>query len=233
VKVNPDRFKTVQEGFLGRELGDRSMERIETLPFQFPPYSQDLGIDLKEPAGRFRWFLASLLFGARISEKIAVRTYKTFERYRVLSPDRILEAGWDGLVRILDEGGYVRYDFSTATKLLSIAEELKERYGSLEVLYRESEDERDLKRRLKEFKGVGETTAQIFLRELRGIWMIEVPVSKKAEEAADRLEIDLDAFEGEELSRVETALIKLSIRYCRKRNCERCPLGEFCGERLV
>ena len=39
----------------------------------------------------------------------------------VLSPSKILETGWDGLVEILDEGGYTRYDFKTATKILEIA----------------------------------------------------------------------------------------------------------------
>ena len=44
----------------------------------FSLYVEDLGIDLKDPSGRFKWFLASILFGARISEKIASNTYKSF-----------------------------------------------------------------------------------------------------------------------------------------------------------
>ncbi|MEA1964803.1 MAG: hypothetical protein U9O41_06720, partial [Candidatus Aerophobetes bacterium] len=66
----------------------------------------------------FKWFLASILFGTRISEIITINTYKEFEKEKVLSLEKILETGWDGLVKILDEGGYVRYDFKTATKLL-------------------------------------------------------------------------------------------------------------------
>jgi hypothetical protein len=31
-----------------------------------------------------------------------------------------MEKGWDGLVAILDRGGYVCYDYKTATKLLEI-----------------------------------------------------------------------------------------------------------------
>jgi hypothetical protein len=76
-------------------------------------YSEELGIDL-EGAGDgevFKWFLASVLFGARIPETIAKRTYRAFERHDLLTPERILQAGWDFLVNpVMREGGYVRYD---------------------------------------------------------------------------------------------------------------------------
>ena len=54
------------------------MDKIEVLLANFHLYAEDLGIDQKEPSGRFKWFLASILFGARISEKIASNTYKSF-----------------------------------------------------------------------------------------------------------------------------------------------------------
>ncbi|MDP2845848.1 MAG: hypothetical protein Q8N79_07235 [Candidatus Methanoperedens sp.] len=192
------------------------MDRVETLCSNYPLYSEDLGIDIKKPSGRFRWFLASILFGARISEKIAMKTYRTFEKYDILSPQKILDAGWDELVRILDEGGYVRYDFSTATKLLNIMKELKEKYGSLEELYAKSSNTEELKNKLMGFKGIGEVTSQIFLRELRSVWKIDVPVSVKAAEMAERMNINLEEFEGEELTRIEDALVKLYLRYGKK-----------------
>ncbi len=197
----------------------------------FSLYAEDFGIDLEESSGRFKWFLASILFGARISEKIASNTYKTFERYGVDSMEKIIAAGWDELVRILDEGGYVRYDFSTATKLLDIMEMLKEKYGSLESIYEESSDTKDLERRLQEFKGIGAVTTQIFLRELRGVWQISPTISSKAKSVAENLDINLQEFEGEELSRIETALVKLGIKYCKRKRCEECPVRDFC--RLV
>ncbi len=195
----------------------------------FPLYSEDLGIDLKEPSGRFKWFLASILFGARISEKIAMNSYNCFERYGLDSLDKIVTAGWDELVRVLDEGGYVRYDFSTATKLLEIMKMLKDKYGSLENLYEQSSDTKDLERKLQEFKGIGAVTTQIFLRELRGVWHISPEVSSRAKNAAENLDINLHEYEGEKLSRIETALVKLSLRYCKKKRCEECPMKDFCG----
>ncbi len=199
----------------------------------FTLYTEDLGIYLTEPAGRFKWFLASILFGARISEKIAANTYKAFEWHGIDSMEKIIATGWDELVKILDEGGYVRYDFSTATKLLDISQTLKENYGSLENLYSQSSDTKDLVRRLQEFKGIGAVTAQIFLRELRGVWQISLEVSSKAKSVAETMDINLLEFEGETLSRVETALVKLGIKYCRRRRCEECPVKDFCGFEIV
>ena len=208
------------------------MNKIEVLLANFPLYAEDLGIDLAKPPGRFKWFLASILFGARISEKIDSNTYKSFEKYGIDNPEKIISAGWDELVRILDEGGYVRYDFSTATKLLEIMESLKEKYGSLEELYRQSSNTTDLERRLQRFKGIGAVTTQIFLRELRGEWQIQPEISSKAKSVAESLRIDIDLrqFKGEELSRVETALVKLNLKYCKKHRCEECPMKEFCVE---
>lgn len=206
------------------------MNKINVLLVTFPLlYSEELGIDLKEPSGRFKWFLAAILFGARISEKIAANTYKCFERYGLDSPEKIIAAGWDELVRVLDEGGYVRYDFSTATKLLAVMKLLKDKYGTLENLYEQSSDTKDLERRLQEFKGIGAVTTQIFLRELRGVWHISPNISRRAQSVAENLGIDLHEFEGEKLSRIETALVKLSLRYCKKKRCEECPVRAFCG----
>lgn len=134
-------------------------------------YSSALDINLKgaRESEVFKWFLASMLFGARIGEDKAFSTYKEFARTRVLTPDAILRTGWDGLVGILDNGGYVRYDFSTATDLLECMKTLKEKYGGkLTRLCAQSKNHDDLVARLMELRGVGPVTASIFLRELRG-----------------------------------------------------------------
>ncbi len=200
------------------------MDKTDYLLRLFPLYSEDLGIDLTNPPGRFKWFLASILFGARISEKIASNTYRSFERYGLDTPERILAAGWDKLVEVLDGGGYTRYDFSTATKLLDIMGDLKERYGSLENLYLYSTDSGDLEKKLKEFRGIGAVTARIFLRELRGVWDVSLEVPDEIKKVADNLNIDLDEGQG----RLETALVKLNLRYCKRKRCPRCPMKGYC-----
>ena len=146
-------------------------------------YSEELGINLetKDKNEIFKWFLASLLFGARISETIAKRTYKTFEKYNLLTPRRILKAGWDFLVNpIMREGGYVRYDGKTSNEILTVCRQLLERYkGDLNNLEKEAKDPEDLQRKLQEFYSVGPVTCNIFLRELRGIWKKADPELQK------------------------------------------------------
>jgi len=142
-------------------------------------YSLELGIDLAAADTQevFKWFLAALLFGARISEKLAAQTYRAFAHEGLLSPQTILERGWDGLVAVLDAGGYVRYDFKTATKLLNVCGSLVERYGGdLDRLHGMATSPSDLEERIKSLgKGFGEVTLSIFLRELRGVWIKAQP----------------------------------------------------------
>ncbi len=134
--------------------------------------TEDLGIHLssKKEEELFKWFLACLLYGKPIQQQVAERAFLTLSAARLLSPDAILRAGWDELVRLLDEAHYVRFDFSTATKLLDISKELKDRYGSLTNLLATAKTSAELSKKLQEFKHIGPTTARIFLREVRPIW---------------------------------------------------------------
>lgn len=137
-------------------------------------FSEDLGIDLKsgKESELFKWFLACLLFGKPIQQEVAKRTYFEFEKEELLAPQKILEAGWDNLVEVLDRGHYVRYDFSTATKLLEILKELKEGYGNLTNLLRSAKSEKDLLKKFQGFKGIGPVTTRIFLRDLKKYGLI-------------------------------------------------------------
>ena len=187
-------------------------------------YSGELGLDLSRPEDRFKWLLASILFAKRISADIAKKTYRKFEGEGLTTPDRILKAGWDRLVQVLDSGGYVRYDFSTASNLLEIMKKLKEEYVGLEELHKQSKDSRDLERRLQEFRGVGPVGVNIFLRELRGIWEKAKPKpSKIALQVSHRLGI-------EDPQKYESALVRLNLDYCKKSLCKDCPVKDYCKE---
>lgn len=196
---------------------------VEEKLLSLKSYSEELGLDLTRPEDRFKWFLASILFAKRISAEIAKRTFRLFEAENLTSPEKIIEAGWDRLVEILDSGGYVRYDFSTASNLLAIMKKLKGEYGDLERLHQEASDPSDLERRLMEFKGVGPVCVNIFLRELRGIWNKAKPKpSKIAVEAARKIGL-------KNIEPYEPALVRLSLEYCKKRRCRVCPVREYCN----
>ena len=86
-------------------------EALKTLLERFGQrYSEVLGIELETASDSevFKWFLASTLFGAPITESSVIKTYRRFEEHKVLTPEEILKTGWDGLVKTLDEGGYTR-----------------------------------------------------------------------------------------------------------------------------
>jgi endonuclease III len=190
-------------------------------------YSDELGLNLTKPEDRFKWFLASILFAKRISAETAKETYLYFEQEELTSLDAILQAGWNRLVKVLDSGGYTRYDFSTATNLLGIAKKLKEKYGSLEKLNAESSSPDDLENRLREFKGVGPIGVNIFLRELRGIWEKAKPTpSAIAVGTAQRIGLD-----PEEVERFESQLVRLNLEYCKKHRSSECPPKNSCADR--
>jgi len=171
----------------------------------------------------FSTFLASLLFAKRIPASIAKRTFRRFIEENLTTPDRILAAGWNKLVEVLDSGGYVRYDFSTATNIIKTVKLLKEKYdGSLERLHEEALDPKDLEKRLMEFKGFGPTAVNIFLRELRGIWPKAQPKpSSLAVDVANRLGLkDVENFEPK--------LVRLYLECCKKHKCENCPVKKYC-----
>jgi hypothetical protein len=140
-----------------------------------------LHIDLRSKGEEelFKWFLACLLFGKPIQSEIAEEAYRQLVAARLTSPTAILRTGWDELVRLLDLAHYVRYDFSTATKLLEMSEELKRRYGTITNLLAQARTAAELSRKLQEFKHIGPVTVRIFLREVRPVWY-RAPESRKA-----------------------------------------------------
>ncbi|SDY57761.1 hypothetical protein [Nitrosomonas sp. Nm33] len=155
-------------------------------------YAVKLGINLDglNPDEIYKWFIAAVLYGAPIPESVAARTWHTFADNDILMPKRMIDSGWDKLVTLLDQGGYVRYDYKTATKLLDVNRALLERYdGDFNMLHAAASDSDDLERCIMDLgKGIGKVTTHIFLRELRGKWRkADPPLSPLAFIAAQML----------------------------------------------
>lgn len=180
-------------------------------------YSEELEIELTntEDSELFKWFLASILYGARISEDVATQTYREFEKHDLLTPESILDAGKDYLIDpIMREGGYVRYDNQRSTQVIENCHTLLERHdGDLNELHEESVDSDDLHDRLTNFDGIGDVTANIFLRELRPYWAKSDPKPLPVvEDTAEAYDIDLDQYDRntETFARIEAGLIRKS-----------------------
>ncbi|KAK2756932.1 hypothetical protein FQN54_004900 [Arachnomyces sp. PD_36] len=131
-------------------------------------FAKDLGIDLesRQETEYFKWFLACLLFGKPVQQEVAKRAFLELVDNGITSAEAINDAGWDKLVEILDEGHYVRYDFSTATKLLEVSSALTERYGTFGGFVKEYPTADELAAHLRQFKGIGPKTVDIFLRDM-------------------------------------------------------------------
>ncbi len=135
-------------------------------------YAKNLGInlDLGGEKELFKWFLACLLFGKPIQQEVAKKTFFEFEKNNLTAPKKILDSGWNKLVKILDKGHYVRYDYSTADKLLEVCGQLLDKYGTIKNLIKASDNIKDLEKRLLELKGIGPVTAKIFIRDIKKVF---------------------------------------------------------------
>ncbi len=204
-------------------------------------YSRELGIEVDAgPAEVERWFLASTLFGARISARIAERTYRQLIRAGI---HRITDAAgrdWEALVALLDEGGYGRYDFRTATRLQTLAAVVRERYGGdVSEIGRRFPDPTALRAELALLPGWGPVTIGLFRRELRGVWPgAACPFDPRAVEGATHLGL-LTGREPDALARItrlarraglderdlEAALVRLALAHRRSAEC---PGGRGC-----
>jgi len=205
-------------------------------------YTELLHIDVDSGNERevFKWFLVAVLFGAPITESSATKTYRCFEKHSVLTPRKIIETGWQGLVDILDEGTYTRYDYKTADKLLLVMSNLVNNYnGSLNKLHRQATDSNDLEKRLKQLgKGIGNITVSIFLRELRTTWTkadpkptplvimaakhLKITRNENPEEASKELKTfwNKNAIRGKSIVNLETALLRLGKDLRKKKTSQ-------------
>ena len=126
----------------------------------------DLGIEVTDALGVFRWLLASFLMGKRIRATVAVQAYRMLVDQQGLdTPIKLAQTSHSTLVRLLGQAGYARYDESTARRLHDLGNKVEvELVAQLEALQEGSNTE-GFKRWLLSFEGVGPKTVEIFMRE--------------------------------------------------------------------
>jgi endonuclease III len=126
-----------------------------------------IGVTRNDEESLFKWLLASFLFGKRIAQKIAAETWRVLvEKHGRDTPRKLCNCSHAELVEMLGEGGYVRYDESTAERLSLLCKTLIDDYhGRVLGIFEASESRADFERRLRRFKGFGPVTVRIFMRE--------------------------------------------------------------------
>jgi hypothetical protein len=207
-------------------------------------YGTEMGIDVDAGADEIeRWFLAATLFGSRISAAIAVRTARVLSQAGIRTVRDIPSIGESALVRLLDAGGYARYDERTAARLHALARVVGERYGgSIAPLGARVVVPTALEAELRDLPGWGPTTIRMFLRELRGVWPGAQPaLDERTLEAAAHLGFlhahdtpealpalrALARHAGVDFRDLEVALSRLALRHGRRR--QPCPGRSQCS----
>ncbi|SFH71496.1 hypothetical protein [Modicisalibacter xianhensis] len=137
-------------------------------------FAVELGIDLKKgtPSPLFQLLCLALLSSARLSAGNAMQACKALGKAGWRTSRKMAATRWEQRVEILNKNGYARYDEKTASQLRDMVQILETRYaGDLRKLRTEAEGDIDKARRLlKEFKGIGDVGAEIFLREVQVSW---------------------------------------------------------------
>ncbi|WP_408600466.1 DNA methylase [Pseudomonas sp. PLMAX] len=135
--------------------------------------AHDLQIDLHSAseAGLFKWLLASFLMGTRIQGAIAAKAYQVIvEQHQRDTPQKLANCTHCQLVAMLGQARYVRYDETTASRLLALARKLSDEYGGkVSNIVEASADRQALEKRLSEFEGIGPKTIEIFMREAAAV----------------------------------------------------------------
>jgi endonuclease III len=183
-------------------------------------YATAAGITLKDtPQPLFQLLMLCSMMSKPISAEIAVAAAKELFALGLRSPAAVSKANRDKMIKAFGRASYVRYDESTASRLPDMAEMAKNKYGGdLRRLADEAHrDPAAAKKLLKEFKGIGDTGADIFLREVQDVWTWARPYfDKKAIASARKLGLPTDPEElaklaPRRLAKLAAALIRVSL----------------------
>lgn len=181
-------------------------------------YAQEAGIRMRnQPMPLFQLLTLCMLASKPIDAAIAARAARELFKSGLRTPHKVLEADRQTMIEAMGRAHYRRYDESSATRLVEIAEAVQADYrGDLRLLAERSERNIDKARTLlTEFTGIGDTGASIFLREVQDVWpWARSTFDDRALAAARDLGLPGDATELGVLSRGRNAeLAAALVRY--------------------
>lgn len=136
-------------------------------------YAANANIHVRDkPAPLFQLLVLSLMLSARIASEKAVSATRSLFACGFTTPDKMAGASWQDRVDAITDSGYKRYDERTASQLGDLAQKVLADYnGDLRRLRARADgDVNRIKTLLLEFNGVGPLGADIFLREVQGVW---------------------------------------------------------------
>ena len=185
-------------------------------------YAEEAGISLHDkPAPLYQLLVLTLLLSHRISADLAVEAAKALFASGYRTPERMRDATWQDRVDALGRGHFRRYDESTATALGDVAVMILDRWdGDLRQLRDAGDCDPDrVCDLLMEFKGIGATGADIFLREVQAVWPRMAPhFDTKVTDGAKLLDLPTDthtladlAGSPPQVARLASALVRVAL----------------------
>lgn len=185
-------------------------------------FAAELGVCLSHntPSPLFRLLCLALLTSAPVQADIAMRAAQAMAKAGWTTPEKLAASSWHERVEVLNGTGYARVDEKTATQLADFNEHLLTTYnGDLRRLRSEADgDLNAVKRALKRFKGIGDTGAAIFLREVQVVWDEFYPFADKAAlGTAEKIGLPADASklarltDPDDFARLVAALVRVKL----------------------
>jgi endonuclease III len=136
-------------------------------------YADEAGIRINDkPMPLFQLLVLCMLASKPIDAAIAMRAARELFKAGLRTPHAVLASDRQRMISTFGRAHYVRYDESSATRLTEMAQRVRDEYsGDLrEIASRSQRDTGEVRRMLKEFKGIGDTGADIYLREVQDVW---------------------------------------------------------------
>jgi endonuclease III len=200
---------------VGRASDDQLVRRL--LKVAGTTYADEAGIRLKDqPMPLFQLLTLCMLASKPIDAAIAMQAARELFRAGLRTPQAVLKADRSTMIRAFGRAHYVRYDESSATRLAHIAAAVRDNYGG-DLRKLGTGDVEATARLLKQFNGIGDTGADIFLREIQDMWTWARPYfDKRAVSAARQLGLptdpdELGALAPRSNSKLAAALVRVSL----------------------
>jgi endonuclease III len=183
-------------------------------------YAAEAGVRISDkPMPLFQLLVLCMLASKPIDAAIAMRAGHELFSDGLRTPKAVLDSDRRTMIEAFGRAHYVRYDESSATRLTEIAQLVLDDYsGDLREIARRSDRDIDAaKRMLKKFKGIGDTGADIYLREVQDVWSWVRPYfDKRAVRGAKALGLPgdpkkLGALAPRANARLAAALVRASL----------------------
>ncbi len=183
-------------------------------------YALEAGIHMKnQPMPLFQLLVLTMLASKPIGAEVATKAAHELFTIGLRTPRAVLDADRQTVIDAFGRAGYARYDESSATRLFDMASEVRDAYdGDLRNLALNcKEDTASAAKALQRFKGIGQTGADIFLREVQDVWHWVRPYfDDRALAAAADLGLpddpaDLGELASRSNARLAAALVRVSL----------------------